>query len=237
MKKRIVCITLVLVMAVCSLSFQNVKMASAKSIWYTVLGDYSINTKRLATRGSLFTDTDQESNSNKRNFRITANTKFYQYYGGERLLKKKKDKLIAIRSANIDKNKLDILVGDNEIKKVVIWYYPPGRYIPFTDIPFSGIWNEVLEKYSINTNRLVTSGSIICYNTNGVIKYKAAQKRTFHIMSSTEIYKYSDMTLVKLKKKGSRSRAIRNANINKYKLEIALNGQKIKYLVICEQSV
>ena len=53
MKKRIVSIILMMVMLVCSVSFQNVKPASAKEICYTVLGNYSINTRQLVTRGSL----------------------------------------------------------------------------------------------------------------------------------------------------------------------------------------
>lgn len=237
MKKRMVSSILMMVMLMCSVSFQNVKPASAKEISYTVSGSYSISTKQLVTRGSLSGYTPngvKEKRAKKRTWRITSKTKFYQYTGGQKLLKGK-DKLIAIRNANIEKNKLEILVSNNEVREVAIWYYPPERYIPFTEIPFSGIWHETLEKYSINTKRLVTSGSLICYTTSGV-KYKGAKKRTFNITSSTKIYKYSDdgLGVVKIKKKRNRSRVIRNANINKNKLEIGLSGKKIKYLVICQ---
>ncbi len=238
--KKILSIILMMVMLVCSVSFQNVKPASAKEICYTVLGDYTINTRQLVTRGSLTYLTKsggKEKKAKKRNWRITSKTKFYQY-SAQKLLKKKKDKLVAIRSANMDKNKLEILVSNNELKEVVIWYYPPERYINSSDIPVGCIWHEALEKYSINTKRLVTSGPLICYDTNGVIKYKGAKKRTFNITSSTKIYKYTDDggEVVKIKNKRNKTRAIRNANINKNKLEIVLSGHKIKHLVICKRS-
>ena len=94
-------------------------------------------------------------------------------------------------------------MSNNKVKEVIIWYYPPERYIYPSDIPVGCIWHEALEKYSINTKRLVTSGPLICYNTNGVIKYKGAKKRTFNITSSTKIYKYADdgLGVVKIKKK------------------------------------